>query len=132
MDGNEKSEKNENHSFKKSIFKLLMIIPSLLNILTRILSLVDNEAADVKKHFFALVLVCLFIGCLFLSVWWSLLGILGIYLMVTLKLGYVIVLFIIFMLNSLLLTIAILFFVKEKNKPLFLETKSILSLFRNC
>jgi hypothetical protein len=108
-------KKPESSSIVKTILNLVILLPTLYNLVGKIVALASYEARLAGKSLIKIIIIAIMSGILLASTWLCLSAIYGLYL-VSLGLSYQVTLFVIVLVNLLILCIfAILIMYTEKN-----------------
>lgn len=104
----------------KKLFKLIWVVPSIINVMSHFLSLVAYEAKEAGKSFIMLMILSVFFAVILTSSWLILLALLFFYL--SMHLGAPVSLSILLGINIFILLIMIFVMKRVKEKLFFPET----------
>lgn len=122
------AEKKAKKHYLRNIVNFLMVIPSVFGLFTGLLSLIESEASSAKRSIGNLIILFSLFSILLLTTWFSLLGLLLLYLL-SIPLSYLASFGIIFGLNLLLLIIVLWMIVVTKRQLFFPTTRAMIRNF---
>lgn len=117
--------KQSKRPYLSRILNLIMVIPTLFNMISNVGTLIEDDAKLAGKSLVSLIILYIFISVIFTSTWLCLLAMLFVYL-IMLKLSWLAALSIIFILNLLLMTIIALIMLKVKDNLSFQSTRELI------
>ncbi len=120
-----KDKKRASNRKGKMIASVLMLLPTIFNLVQRLITLVKNESYLAAKSIFIIIILGVVSACLLTATWVSLLAIIFLTL-VKYQWGLISASIIIFLLNLLLLVIIFSILSQTKNNLSFPETRRIL------
>lgn len=117
--------KDKKSTLSKNVINLLLIVPSILNVINHIGDLFKAEASESLRHAMMTIMMCFIIALLVTTSWICILAILLIYF-TSLHISWSLSLCFILILNTLVLFILILLTLRIKNKIGFTKTIDLL------
>lgn len=116
-------KKRSSHGTVKALFNLLLLIPTILNVINHYTRLLKYEACLAGKSIIVIITLAVMFACLLTATWLSALALLFFVCLVKLQWSWIAAAIIVLLLNLLLLLILSIAMSRAKNHLSFPETR---------